>query len=359
MNFYKLYKEDAMKKIMIIGATGYASQQLISILLRHNRIKIEYLVSHTSSGKLFSDVIKKFTGATSLRLISLDEANKFINNVDLVFLALPHGKSMNIIKNFININPNIKIIDLGSDFRLKEIENYKKWYGFENNNFDILKKFNYVIPEINRDSLTSNFISNPGCYPTSILLGIAPILKEIKNIKNIFINSTSGITGAGRKAKLENIFSEFENSMLVYGLGTHRHIAEIEEEIKILFNQDIQIQFTPSVIPISRGIISVITVPYTEIKNSDINLNNISKIYKEFYKNEHFVLITDEIYPLKTVTNTNNVLIYPYFDKRTNNIIIISMIDNLIKGASGQAVQNMNILFRFKENEGLNFNITV
>ncbi|BEP29059.1 N-acetyl-gamma-glutamyl-phosphate reductase [Helicovermis profundi] len=343
-----------MKNIVIIGATGYAGQQLVSILLKHKHIRISMIISNSHVGKLFSDVIGKFRGATDLRCSSLDDLYKKINDIDLVFLALPHGKSNKIINKLIQINKKIKIIDLGADFRLEKNSDFLKWYNFTHENTNLIKKFKYCIPELHRDRLrNSNYIANPGCYPTSILLAIAPVISN-KNIliDKVICNSLSGVSGSGRNPSYSNSFCEINGSAKAYSIGEHRHLSEIDQQLKIMSKNIKTIQFTPHLIPINRGIISTITIT---LKNElDID-SNLKELFREFYSDDSFIKISQNEPSLNEVCNTNNCILYPYYDKRTNNIVIISIIDNLIKGAAGQAVQNMNILMNYKENTGLKF----
>lgn len=347
-------------KVAVIGASGYTGIELIKILDNHEKAEIKYMTSRTYSGKKAGDV---FPLTLSLKNNSersfIDEIKKEnLNSIDAIFLCLPPGKSMEYIAE-IKDAFNGKIIDLGADFRIKNEKEYEKWYGNHHILKDYLPKFVYGLSEINREAIKkANYVANPGCYPTSVLLALAPILKTGNfKIDSINIDSKSGVSGAGKKLKEDYLFLNIINNFYAYSAVNHRHIPEMEQEIKNMSGFQINICFTPHLLPVDRGIFSTIYINLK--KNSNIvNIeNNIFEYFNDLYKAEIFVQFLGENMPeLKDVVGTNTAQIGFMFDKRTNTIKIFSAIDNILKGASGQAVQNMNIMFGFKEDEGLRLN---
>lgn len=341
-----------MLKVGIIGATGYVGAELLRLLINHPKVKVEAISSVSYEGKYISSIYKNFYGATNLKCENQEEV---IKKSEIIFAALPHGLSEEIA-NLVR-KENKVLIDLGADFRLDKEDDYKYWYGKYFKYKNLHKESIYALPEFNRNKIKkSKIIANPGCYPTSIELALMPLLKKsLIDVNNIICDSKSGATGAGRGLTLKSHYPELNENFSPYGIGTHRHIPEIEQCLSSIAKEKVQVTFTPHLLPINRGIISTI---YCNLKNNSkekINLEEIHDLYKNFYKNEYFVNILPlgEIASIKDVAYTNNCNLSLHLNHRGNQIIIISTIDNMIKGAAGQAVQNMNIIMGFDEKEGL------
>lgn len=338
-----------MVNVGIIGATGYVGAELLRILLNHKEVNISAISSVSFEGEEISSIYKNFINKTNLVCETMDDV---IKKAEVIFTALPHGLSEEIANKCLAKN---KIcIDLGADFRLSNEDDYKYWYG-KDFAYPELHKFSiYGLPELNRDKIKEcKLIANPGCYCTSIELGLMPLLKKsLIQTSGIICDSKSGATGAGRGLSLTSHFTELNENFAPYKIGGHRHTPEIEETLSNMANNKVSVTFTPHLLPINRGIIS--TIYATPIK--DISLEEIHNIYVEVYKNEPFV----NILPLGEIACTKNVRFSNYCDislhlnHRKDQIIIVSAIDNMIKGAAGQAIQNMNIILGFDEKEGLN-----
>ena len=339
-----------MKNILsaaVIGCTGYTGLELIKILYKHPRVKINFLGSRSSEGKKIENFEPKF------KKFSLPKINKIKNLdyslFDIVFLALPSSLSQNIIKkNFGKCN----FIDLSADFRFKNPKKYQKNYQIKHRCPELLNNFVYGLAEINKKNiLKADNISVPGCYPTSILLPLYPLIRnKFISTKNIIIDSKSGYSGAGRNIKKKFKFKHLLDSISAYGTGSHRHLSEIEQELRKASNNKINVNFTPHLIPTFRGILSSI---YLDTKN--VSAKKIYDILKNYHKKNYFVKISKYNEPIGTgdVINTNFCKISVCKNREKNKIIIISAIDNLIKGASGQAVQNMNVAYKINETTGL------
>jgi len=333
--------------ILIAGSTGYIGVQLIKLLIKHKNINIKYLCGNTSVGKKISNYDK------SLNKKKLPKITKFkkeyLQNVDLIFTALPNGEA-HIISNEILLKNTL--IDLAADFRLKNASEYLRWYKIKHKSISNIKKSIYALPEITGKKVKKfNIIGCPGCYPTSILLPLIPLIK--KNLiltKNITIDSKSGYSGAGRGVHKKYRNHNLYESISAYGVGFHRHNSEIQQELNNHTKKKINFIFTPHLSPMFRGILTTI---YIETKKG-VNIKKIHKNLKKFYKNKQFIKIQkiDSFLSTNNVINTNNCYISVCKTQYKNKIIILSAIDNLIKGGAGQAVQNMNIKFDFKENEG-------
>ena len=338
-----------MVNVGIIGATGYVGAELLRILLNHKEVNISAISSVSFEGEEISSIYKNFINKTNLVCETMDDV---IKKAEVIFTALPHGLSEEIANKCLAKN---KIcIDLGADFRLSNEDDYKYWYG-KDFAYPELHKFSiYGLPELNRTKIKEcKIIGNPGCYPTSIELGLMPLLeKNLINPKNIICDSKSGITGAGRGLSLKSHYPESNENFSAYGIGSHRHTPEIEQVLSTIAGEDIQVTFTPHLLPINRGILSTI---YCETKDN-ITLEEIHKIYEEKYKNEPFVhvLPLGQTAEIKQVKCTNNCHISLHQNYRKNQLIIISTIDNMVKGAAGQAIQNLNIIIGEPEDTGLN-----
>ncbi len=346
-----------MIKAGIVGATGYAGQQLLWILNQHKKVEIEFISSNSYSNEDISEIYTNYKKYYSKKLISMENVEENIGKVDVLFLALPHGMSEKLAKKA--LDNNVKVIDLGADFRLDDSENYEKWYKVKHNFPEINNEAVYGLPELYKNDIKkARIVASPGCYPTSAILGIAPLLKnKLINTRKIIVDSKSGVSGAGRSLNIATLFTEVNESFKAYNILKHRHTPEIKQELDKLGEADINLVFTPHLLPINRGILSTI---YLDIKNektdelNDLLESDIIDIYKDFYKNSYFVRVTDDLPEIKNVKNTNICEISVRYDKDSGNIVVVSVIDNLIKGAGGQAVQSMNIMFEFDEYEGLN-----
>lgn len=339
-----------MIKVGIIGATGYVGAELLRILLNHTKVEISAISSVSYLGENIDTVYKTFINKTNLKCCTSDEV---IVSSDVIFTALPHGLSEPIAAQCIN---NGKIcIDLGADFRLSNEEDYKLWYGREFSHPNLHKHCVYGLPELNKERIkSSKLIANPGCYPTSIELGLMPLLiNSLIETKGIITDSKSGTTGAGRVLSQTTHFSDANENFAPYKVGAHRHTPEIEETLGVMAKEEVTVTFTPHLLPINRGIESTI---YCTPKK-DPNLEEIHKIYEDFYKDEPFVIVLPlgETACIKDVRLSNYCNISLHLNHRKDQIILVSTIDNMLKGAAGQAVQNMNIILGFDEKEGINF----
>ena len=335
-------------KIAIAGATGYTGLELIKILSKHPKVKILYLCANKSAGKSIYDFDKNI----NKRNLPIISKVKNINweKINILFTSLPNGEAQKIAKN---IPEHVKLIDLSADFRLKDYKIYKKWYGINHKCKNLINKSIYSITEFSKKNLEKyNIISCPGCYPTSIQIPLIPLIqKKIINTKNIIIDSKSGYSGAGKNIKKKFKFKNLFDSVSAYGVGHHRHMAEIDQELSKISKNKIKVFFTPHLIPMFRGILSTI---YLETKKN-YNGKKIYNLLKNYHKKNYFVKISRFNSAIGTgeVMNTNYCKISICRDRVKNRVIIISAIDNLIKGGSGQAVQNMNAAYKINETMGL------
>ena len=335
-------------KALIAGSTGYIGIQLIRLLVNHKNVDIKYLCGHTSIGKKISFYDRK------LKLKKLPKITKFnkkyLNDVDVIFTALPNGEAQEISKYLLKKNT---LIDLAADFRLNKSSEYLKWYKQKHKAINNIHKSVYSLPEITGKKIKKfSIIGCPGCYPTSVLLPLIPLIKDkLIMTKNIIIDSKSGYSGAGRgvhkKYKDKNLYE----SLSAYGVGFHRHNSEIDQELHNFTKSNLRFTFTPHLSPMFRGILSTI---YLDLRPG-ISIKKIQSILKQFHKKNNFVRVLkiDSLISTNDVINSNNCFISVCKTKYDNKVIILSAIDNLIKGGAGQAVQNMNIKFGFKNNEGL------
>ena len=333
--------------ILIAGSTGYIGVQLIRLLIKHKNVNIKYLCGNTSVGKKISSYDKSLTTKNLPNIVKFNK--KYLKNIDVIFTALPNGEAQLISKDLLKKNT---LIDLAADFRLKKSSEYFKWYKQKHKASKKIKKSIYALPEITGKKVKNfDIIGCPGCYPTSILLPLVPIIqKKIVNTMNIVIDSKSGYSGAGRGIHKKNKHKNLYESLSAYGVGFHRHNAEIEQELKNHTKSDVKFIFTPHLTPMFRGILSTI---YVDLK-SGFSINNVIKILKKFYRKKKFIKILkrDSLLSTNDVINTNFCYISICKSKYKNRIIILSAIDNLIKGGAGQAIQNVNLKFDFNETEG-------
>ena len=339
-----------MLNVAIVGASGYTGLELIRLLHCHPEVALTCLTSEQSAGKRISDVFPTLKGRCDIVLENLEPV-RVAEKADLIFTALPHKAAMEVVPTFLKLGK--KVIDLSADYRLSDPAVYGEWYEPHLNPVN-LKKAVYGSPEIRRNKIKSaQLVANPGCYPTSIILGLAPLLKKgLIDLTSIIADSASGVTGAGRSAKVDSLYCEVNEGFKAYGVGgTHRHIPEIEQELSLLAGKPLHITFTPHLAPMDRGILSTIYAKPEKAVTSEV----LVKLYTEFYKGEPFVRVlgNGNLPSTSFVRGSNFCDIAPLVDARTGRIIIVSAIDNLVKGASGQAIQNMNLVCGFPETMGL------
>ncbi len=341
-----------MLKVAILGGSGYTGGELLRLLKHHPHVEVTTVTSERSAGKSVSEL---FPNLKDYKLTYEPlEIKNISKKADLFFLCLPHKTSQETVANLHRMNK--RIIDLSADYRLKDASTYQKWYDMPHKFPDLLKKAVYGLPELYREKIKrAQIIANPGCYPVSAISGLAPIIgKRYIDPESIFIDSKSGVSGAGRNPALPFMFCETNESVKAYAVTSHRHTPEIEQELNFLSKKKIKIIFTPHLIPMDRGILSTI---YVRLKGK-VNLTEVQKSYKDFYSKEPFVRVLENgTYPTtKAVKGSNYCDVSVFLDTRNNKaytLIIISAIDNLLKGASGVAVQNMNIMYGFDETAGL------
>lgn len=331
----------------IIGASGYTGSELMRILAGHEKVNINAVTSESNSGKNITETYPHLMGSVNLRFIKSGDID--LDNIDLVFLALPHRVSMNYVSSI--WDEDVEIVDLSGDFRLSSVKEYEKWYETEHSCPELNKEAVFGLPELFRESIRgSRFVSNPGCYPTSAILGLAPFLKDNLIRENgIVVDSKSGVTGAGASAKPGTHFPTANEDFRAYKIGSHRHTPEIEDALSIFTGSVVSVQFTPHLLPVNRGIL---TTSYGELKK-DVGEEEVTESLMEHYHDEMFVRIREKPPSLKDVRGSNFCDIHVHVDKRTNRLISVTAIDNLVKGASGQAVQNMNLIRGFDEGSGL------
>ncbi len=335
-------------KVGIIGATGYAGIELVRLLLAHPMVSLTCISSISYMGKPLSEV---YPAMSELYDVILSDEEQVVESCDVVFASLPHGLSEDIAKKC--YEKNRLFIDLGADFRLADEEDYKAWYGNNYTQKQLHTKAVYSIPELNRDELKDVvLIANPGCYPTSAALALVPALQaELVDLSSIIIDSKSGVSGAGRGLNLSTHYPECNEAFAPYKIASHRHTPEIEQTLSRYAKEKVTITFVPHLLPVNRGIL---TTAYANLKKQ-IDHKEIIRYYKDFYMKDKFVRIMnkDEISNIKYVRYSNYCNISLHKDNRTNRLIIISAIDNMVKGAAGQAIQNMNIALKIPEDAGL------
>jgi len=334
--------------IALLGASGYAGGDLIRILIGHENAKIIALSANSKEGLKPDEVHYALSNSELPKFTNINDIN--YDDIDLVFSGLPHNNLHNLINNIPN---NIKVIDMSSDFRFKNVDTYNQYYETIHSSEELLIDSAYGLTEIYRSHIKdARVVACPGCYPTAVLLSIIPLINNnIISLEDIIVDAKSGVSGAGRGLKNELLFSEIAESMKPYNVSKHRHTPEIEEKIYLETNKKIKINFTPHLIPINRG--ELITL-YLKL-NKDQKLDNAIKCLNSFYKDDEFIITSSSGKPANTsnVRGSNNCLISVFEDRIDGRIIITTVIDNLIKGSAGQAVQNMNVMFGYEENTGL------
>lgn len=339
-----------MLRVGILGATGYAGIETVRLLLKHEHVEITRIVSHSYEGKKISELYPNLRGICDIECTGLD-ADDIAANCDLVFTALPHGASKEVIPTL--YNKGVKVIDLSGDFRYDDPAVYEKWYGQPHSDPELLEKAVYGLCEIHREKIKgASLIGNPGCYTTCSITALYPIVNSgWADNHSIIIDAKSGVTGAGRGLALPSMFCECTETMKAYKIATHRHTSEIEQELSHAAGEDIILSFTPHLAPMKRGILATCYINLKEKKTTA----ELVALYKDFYKNEKFIRVYDEgeLPEVKHISGSNYIGIGIVVDERLNRAVIISCIDNLVKGAAGQAVQNMNIACGFPEDTAL------
>jgi N-acetyl-gamma-glutamyl-phosphate reductase len=337
-------------KVGIIGSTGYAGNELVRLLLQRNDVDIVWYGSHSYIGKKYADVYRNFFKLVQAECLD-DNLEKLVEAVDVVFTATPQGLCASLISEA--VLKRIKVIDLSADFRIKDVKTYEQWYGIEHKSPQFIEEAVYGLCELNREQVkTARLIANPGCYPTCSILSIQPALKAgLIKPTSIIIDAKSGTSGAGRGAKVQNLYCEVNETIKAYGVTNHRHTPEIEEQLGYIAGEEIKLNFTPHLVPMNRGIL---VTAYADLVRS-VSYDEVKAIYDDYYKNEQFVRVLDEdVCPeTRNVHGSNYVDVNFKIDERTNRLIMMGAMDNLVKGAAGQAIQNMNIMFGLPEETGL------
>lgn len=345
-----------MVKVGIIGATGYAGNELVRLLMGHKDVEIKWYGSRSYIDKKYAEVYQNMFEIVEDNCLD-DNMEELASKVDVIFTATPQGFLAGVLTE--EILSRVKIIDLSADFRIKDVKTYEKWYKIEHKSPQFIEEAVYGLCEINRDKVKgARLIANPGCYTTCSILTAYPLVKEgLIDPDTLIIDAKSGTSGAGRGAKLPNLFCEVNENMKAYGVTNHRHTPEIEEQLGYAAGKEIMVNFTPHLVPMNRGILAT---EYAALnKKADGTLptyEEVKAVYDKYYKNEKFVRVLEkDICPeTKWVEGSNYVDVNFKIDERTGRIVMMGALDNLVKGAAGQAVQNMNLLFGFDEAEGLN-----
>ncbi len=340
-----------MIKAGIIGATGYAGNEIVRLLLQHKDVEIVWYGSRSYIDKKYASVYQNMFQLVDAACMD-DNMEELADAVDVIFTATPQGLCASLVKE--EILSRVKIIDLSADFRIKDVKIYEEWYGIEHKSPQFIEEAVYGLCEINREKVKkARLVANPGCYPTCSFLSIYPLVKEgLIDPNTIIIDAKSGTSGAGRGAKVNNLFCEVNESIKAYGVAAHRHTPEIEEQLSYQAGIPVTINFTPHLVPMNRGIL---VTAYASLKNKDISYEEVKAVYDKYYEKEYFVRVLEkDVCPeTRWVEGSNYADVNFKLDQRTGRVIMMGAIDNLVKGAAGQAVQNMNLMFGFEENEGL------
>ena len=338
-----------MVKIGIAGASGYTGLELIRLLAGHPEVELTVLTSETFQGQNIAEVFPSLNGVVDIKLRPLDDS--ITKDCSVLFLALPHIAAMDKLPVY--LQADCKLIDLSADYRLKDSESYSDWYSVSHTHPELLEQAVYGLPELHRQAIqTARFIANPGCYPTSVILALAPLLKTgWVDLSSIISDSKSGVSGAGRKPSLSTHYAEVNEGISPYGLAGHRHTPEMEQELSALAGKPLRLTFSPHLIPMTRGMLSTVYINLNEALSDE----KLVEQYRNFYKGEHFVRVLNpgKFASSQHVLFSNFCDIGLKVDSRNQRLIITSALDNLIKGASGQAIQNMNIMLSLDEKMGL------
>ena len=339
-----------MIKAGIIGATGYAGGELARLLLQREDVEIKWYGSKSYIDKKYASIYQNLFGMTE-DACRADDIEELADLVDVIFMAAPQGLCASLINE--EILSKVKIIDLSADFRIKDVSIYEEWYKIPHASPQFIEEAVYGLPEINRESIkNARLIANPGCYPTCSFLSVYPLAKEgLIDMSTMIIDAKSGTSGAGRGAKTDSLYCEVNENIKAYGVASHRHTPEIEEQLSYVSGQPVTISFTPHLVPMNRGIL--VTAYASLTKN--VSHEEVKAVYDSYYGNEYFVRVLekDMVPQTRFVEGSNFADINFKIDPRTNRIVMMGAIDNVVKGAAGQAVQNMNLLFGLPENTGL------
>ena len=339
-----------MIKVGIIGSTGYAGGELVRILMGHKNVEIKWFGSRSYIEKKYADVYRNMFQIVDAVCMD-DNMEELADEVDVIFTATPQGLCASLVTE--EILRKVKIIDLSADFRIKDVQTYEEWYQIKHPSPQFLEEAVYGLCEVNRESVkNARLVANPGCYPTCSFLSIYPLAKEgLIDMNSIIIDAKSGTSGAGRGAKVDNLYCEVNENIKAYGVASHRHTPEIEEQLGYASNEKVTLNFTPHLVPMNRGIL---VTAYASLKKK-VTYEDVKAIYDSYYKNEKFVRVLEkDVCPqTKWVEGSNYVDVNFKIDPRTNRVIMMGAMDNLVKGAAGQAVQNMNLMFGLSETEGL------
>lgn len=339
-----------MIKAGIIGSTGYAGQELVRILLRHPEAKIVWYGSRSYIDKKYSEVFGNMFQLVE-DVCKGEDMDELASQVDVIFTATPQGLCGSLVSE--EILSKVKIIDLSADFRIKDVAKYEKWYGITHQSPAFVEEAVYGLCEINREDVKkARLIANPGCFPTCSILSVYPLAKEgLIDMSTVIVDAKSGTSGAGRGAKVANLYCEVNESIKAYGVTTHRHTPEIEDQLSYASGEEVIINFTPHLVPMNRGIL---VTAYATLKKK-VSYEEVKAVYDKYYQNEYFVRVLEkDVCPeTRWVEGSNFADVNFRIDERTNRIIMMGAIDNVVKGAAGQAVQNMNLMFGLEENTGL------
>ena len=339
-----------MIKAGIIGATGYAGAEIVRLLMGHPEAEIKWYGSRSYIDQRYADIYRNMFQIVE-DVCKDDNLDKLAEEVDVIFTATPQGFCASVINE--EILSKVKVIDLSADFRIKDVKTYEKWYGIEHKSPEYIKEAVYGLCEINREDIKkARLVANPGCYTTCSILSLYPLVKEgLIDPATIIIDAKSGTSGAGRGAKLDNLFCEVNENMKAYGVATHRHTPEIEEQLGYAAGEEIVLNFTPHLVPMNRGIL---VTAYASLKEK-VSYETVKAAYDKYYEKEKFVRVLDkDVCPqTKWVEGSNYVDVNFKIDERTGRVIVMGALDNLVKGAAGQAVQNMNLVFGLEESTGL------
>ena len=339
-----------MIKAGIIGATGYAGAEIVRLLMGHPEAEIKWYGSRSYIDQRYADIYRNMFQIVE-DVCKDDNLDKLAEEVDVIFTATPQGFCASVINE--EILSKVKVIDLSADFRIKDVKIYEKWYGIEHKSPEYIKEAVYGLCEINREDIKkARLVANPGCYTTCSILSLYPLVKEgLIDPATIIIDAKSGTSGAGRGAKLDNLFCEVNENMKAYGVATHRHTPEIEEQLGYAAGEEIVLNFTPHLVPMNRGIL---VTAYASLKEK-VSYETVKAVYDKYYEKEKFVRVLDkDVCPqTKWVEGSNYVDVNFKIDERTGRVIVMGALDNLVKGAAGQAVQNMNLVFGLEESTGL------
>ncbi len=339
-----------MIKVGIIGATGYAGAELVRLLLGHREAEIVWYGSRSYVDERYAKIYQNMFQLVDAKCME-DNMEEMASKVDVIFTATPQGLCASLLNE--DILKKVKIVDLSADFRIKDVKVYEKWYGIEHKAPQFIEEAVYGLCEVNRETVKkARIVANPGCYPTCSFLSVYPLVKEgLIEPNKLIIDAKSGTSGAGRGAKVDNLFCEVNENIKAYGVAGHRHTPEIEEQLSLAAKKEVVINFTPHLVPMQRGILVTAYASLTR----EVSYEELKAVYDRYYQDEYFVRVLEkDVCPqTRWVEGSNFVDVNFKIDKRTNRVIMMGAMDNLVKGAAGQAVQNMNLMFGCEEAEGL------